>query len=186
MRKFKPKFWRVIFICWVALLLARRRYQQAESFCRAGINFSQETPLFHEWLAKTLWRQARLDEAIQEYRVAMALRKATLSADRMDLIQLLLEAERYEEAIVESQKLLNPQYHRVSTFFKKAHEYAAFKGMYQAYVQLGDFKHAKETLYHLLPFYKKGSKRYTEMLEKISTCEGYSRRSQEEGKGINS
>lgn len=125
--------------------------------------------MYHEWLGKTLWKQSRFEEAIQEYRVAFGLQKAVYLADRMDLIRLLLEARHYEEAITESQKLLDPQFHKISPFFRGPFEYTAFDSLYQAYACLHDFARAKEALIKLLPFYKGQSR--AKILHMIHICE---------------
>ena len=168
------KIWAITFISRISILFFQHRYQTAEELCRKGINIAPRNPVYHEWLGKILWKESKLEEAIQEYRVAIGLQKATLLADRMDLINLLIEAKHYEEALAESHKLLDPHIHKISVFFRSVHEYAAYNGMYKSYIGLQDFGHAKEALIQLLPFYK--GKNRQDIFQKISTCEEYLRR----------
>ena len=161
----------LVFIGRAALLLHLGRYDSAESFCRSAVKKSGTHPVHHEWLAKTLWKQGRLDEAVQEYRVAIALRKTTLSMDRIDLIRILLGAHQYNEAIIECQKLLSPTSHKVSGMFRKMHEHVAYDSLYQAYVGLGDYQRAKDALVKLLPLLSHRGR--AQALRNIAVCEQY-------------
>ncbi len=165
------KAWGIVFIGRVGFLLLRGQYKAAESLCRKGIHKLPRDPVYHEWLAKTLWKENRLDEAIQEYRVAIGLRRHAFSADRIDLVRLLLQAKRYEETLVECKRLLDPQFHRVSGVFKALHEYTAYDSMYRVYSGLGDYQKAKEALVQLLRF-QKGRAR-TQIIKKIQEIERF-------------
>ncbi len=171
--------WRTTLITRGALLLARKQYKAAELLCRKGVRLSPSDPVCHAWLAQAVWKQGRLEEALQEYRVAIGLRRGALSADRIDVIQILLEGKKYEEAITESQKLLDPNFHRISPFFRSVHELTAYRSLYEAYFALGDYAQAKEALVRLLPYYKKQKSREG-ILQRLRLCEDYLRRASDE------
>lgn len=166
------KLWGITFITRVSLLLLNRRYHAAEALCRKGIAMSPISAVYHDWLGRALWRQGRLEEAIEEYRTAIGLQRATFSAQRIELINILLEAKRYEEVIAESQKLLDPQFHRLSLLTSGLHQYTAFSNMAQAYAALGDYHRAKEAWTELLKFHKKG-KGKAQVLSNIAVCDAH-------------
>ena len=160
-------------------LLRQKQFEAAETVCRKRIKRSPRNAEYHYWLGRTLWRQEQFDEAVKELRVAIGLRKATLSADRIDLIRVLLEARRYEEVLKECEHLTDPRFHKISGVFKKMHEYAAYEAKYQAYVGLRRYREAKEILKLLLP-YQRGKGR-DQLLHNIKVCEEFLVREDIEG-----
>ena len=161
---------RIIVSVQVLFLFRSRRYKDAERLVRKYLVFSERDSFYHEWLAKTLWKQDRLSEAIQEYRVTIGLQPAAFFMDRFDLIELLFEAQQYEEVIAECQKYFDPRFHKVTFLNRHLCEYGAYRGMARAYMALHDYKRAKEAWTHLLPYYKRG-RTHAELLHAISVCE---------------
>lgn len=160
-----------LFFAWqINRLLRRNKFEAAEAACRYHIKRSPRDAGYHYLLSRVLWKQQSLDEAVEELRVTIGLRAATLSADRIDLVRILLEAGRYEEVLRECEHLTDPNFHKVSGIFRKMHEYAAYEARYQAYVGLESYHEAKQALELMLP-YQKGRGR-EQLLENIRVCEG--------------
>jgi len=129
--------------------------------------------LFHWWLSKILYRKGRLDEAIQELYVAIGLESKTYSMDRVDLITMLLQAKRYEDAIVECNKLIDKDFHNLNSFTRPMHQYVVYWGLAQAYHGLGDYRRAKEAAEKALPYYSRRAK--PQLRRYIAQCEEYLR-----------
>ncbi len=169
---------RFVFSLQVATLLFFKKQAMAEAICRRKLVLRPTSSFYHRWLGRTLYQQRRLIEAIQEQRLAIARYKITYSADRIDLIRMLLEAKQYQEVIVECQRLIDPQFHQVSGLFKAMHLYAAYENMYKAYLEMGEYLKAKEAISQMLLFHKGKARQQIaqkiEEIEKLIQTEGQS------------
>jgi len=152
----------------VRILLLLGNSKRAERICRDNIKHNPKDLLAHKWLARTLWKQQCLEEAIDEFQLAISFQRTTLTADRLDLIKLLLQAEHYERVLHECDKLLDPTFNRAFGIFKQAKQYAAYEARYQAYLGLKDYRNAKQALLAYLPFHK--GKGRQQVLRYIEFC----------------
>ena len=76
-------------------------FAAAEAEFRRAIQLQPDDPLAHDWYARFLSSQGRHDEAIAETRRALAADPLSLAARRA-LLDILLNARRFEETIAEA------------------------------------------------------------------------------------
>ena len=98
-------------------------WQGAENEYRRAIELNPKYATAHHWYAAQLLLQGRLDEALQEIKIAQQLDPLSLGINK-DYAVILLYAGDYEKAMEQCRKTLEiePDFHMMSTYIAQIYE----------------------------------------------------------------
>ncbi len=163
---------KIISRIWFAFQVERRlragNLHAGEEYCRKQISRYPRVAFFHETLAKVLLRLERIEEAISEYRLAIALQGDASIIDRENLIDLLRKNGKHEEIIAETDKLLAST-SKLTGLRKAMAQFVAYQNRATAFFALGNYLEAKRSLQHCLKY--SNSKSRVEIQKWLEQCE---------------
>ncbi|HKO62461.1 MAG TPA: protein kinase [Pyrinomonadaceae bacterium] len=98
-------------------------WQGAENEYRRAVELNPKYATAHHWYAAQLLLQGRLDEALQEIKIAQQLDPLSLGINK-DFAVILLYAGDYERALEQCRKTLEiePDFHMMSTYIAQIYE----------------------------------------------------------------
>lgn len=124
---------KIIFFPKIYFLLLFHNYEKALAICNDYLKIMPDNFIFYEYIALIHKRSGQINEAIEAYRKAISLFPNVL-ADKLDLIELLYKAEKYDEVVNYTTEVLlkeqkGLQERLKSTFFDTLYWYLAFSYM---------------------------------------------------------
>jgi tetratricopeptide (TPR) repeat protein len=89
------------------ILGVRSRFDQLEHFCKRKLQQRPSDYLANYYLARSLRKQGKLNEAVEVYRKILRLPGSKFFLDTFDFLWVLYEAGRYDEIIVAGEDALS-------------------------------------------------------------------------------
>ena len=107
LKRIKLLTFKAVLLIRVGFLKRIKRFDKLESLCRRALSRNPQNYLANLWLGESLKKQGKLDEAVEVYRRIPHLPGSKYFLDTFDLLWVLYEAGRYDEAAVAGEEALS-------------------------------------------------------------------------------